>query len=70
MFELLQDKRVDHGGDYDSLHEAVISEVERLRRVGLRLKVFKDGRVRKMKALTMSERRDEISTSFGRLYGE
>lgn len=67
---MLQGERVDHGGDYDALHETILREAERLRSAGLRLKVFKDGRVRQMKEVTMSKRRDNISLGYGRLYGK
>lgn len=33
VFQLLEGQRVDHGGDYDLLHEAVVREVSRLRDV-------------------------------------
>ena len=33
VFQLLEGQRVDHGGDYDLLHEAVVLEVSRLRQV-------------------------------------
>ena len=33
VFQLLEGQRVDHGGDYDLLHEAVVREVSRLRQV-------------------------------------
>ena len=32
-FQLLEGQRVDHGGDYDLLHAAVVREVSRLRQV-------------------------------------
>lgn len=68
FFEFLEDVRVDHGGDYDALDEAVRQEVARLRGAGLRLRVFKDGPVRRMKGGTMLDRRDEGLAAFGRLY--
>lgn len=68
FFEFMEGVRVDHGGDYDSLHDAVLREVQRLRGVGLRLRVFRDGPVRRMKGSTMTDRRDEGSAAYGRLY--
>lgn len=41
--KLMEGERVDHGGDYDSLHETTLREVARLLDLGLRLRVFKSG---------------------------
>lgn len=46
-------ERVDHGGDYDSLHEATLEEVSRLQRTGVRLRVFQDGPMLHMREVSI-----------------
>ena len=70
MFGILEGMRVDHGGDYGMLHAIICQDVTRLKRAGLNLRVFMDGKGRKLKAkATMGRWRSDIYSRFANFTG-
>ena len=67
-FSMVEGDRVDHGGDYASIHRKTIEFVSKVRASGLDLCVFWDGHQKsKMKDLTSQKRELDRKTSRERL---
>ena len=63
-FFLVEDERVDHGGDYERIHKKTVDFVRKVRASGLDMCVFWDGdQKNQLKDLTRQKRDTERTTS-------
>lgn len=63
--------RVDHGGDYDVVHDIASRELRQLRERGINVRVFKDGNnIHAMKIMEAGSRIAGLVEQYARLHGE